>query len=37
MTKTTYERKHLVGGLLTVSEGDPMTIMVGSMAADRQA
>ena len=32
MIKATYERKHLIGGLLTVSEGE--SIMVGSVAAD---
>jgi hypothetical protein len=29
MTKATYKRKHLIGGLLTVSEGKSMTIMWG--------
>jgi hypothetical protein len=37
MTKATYKRKHLTGNLLTVSEGESMTTMVGSMAAGRQA
>jgi hypothetical protein len=35
MTGVTLKRKHLTGGLLTVSEGKSMTIMVGSMAAGR--
>lgn len=30
-------RKHLTGGFLTVSEGESMTVIVGSMAAGRQA
>lgn len=29
MTKTTYKRKHIIGGLLAVSGGEFMTIMVG--------
>jgi hypothetical protein len=32
-----YRRKNLVGDLLTVSEGESMTVLVGSMAAGRQA
>ena len=35
ITKAASERKHLTGGLLTVSEDESMTIMVGSMAAGR--
>jgi len=31
MTKTTYKKKHLIGSLLIVSEGESMTIMVGNM------
>jgi hypothetical protein len=31
MTKTTYKRKYLFGDLLTVSDGESMTVMVGSM------
>lgn len=30
MTKVTYTRKHTVGVLLTVSEGESMTIMAGA-------
>lgn len=30
MTKTTYTRKHTVGVLLTVSEGESMAIMAGT-------
>lgn len=29
MTKVTYKKKHLIGGLIIVSEDKPMTIMVG--------
>lgn len=36
MTKTTYRRKHLIGGLFTVSEDQSMVIMVWSMLACRQ-
>lgn len=36
MTKAIDKRKHLVGGLLTVSEGESMGVMAGSMA-DRRA
>jgi hypothetical protein len=36
MTKTIYKIKHLVGSLLTVSEGYSIIIMVGSVAG-RQA
>lgn len=32
MTKATYKRKHLIRGLLTVSEDEFMAITVGSMA-----
>ena len=34
MTKTTYKRKHLIGRLFMTSEGESMTITVGSLAAD---
>lgn len=37
MTKVTSRRKHLIASLLTVSEGDPMTFMVGRMVTGRQA
>lgn len=37
VTKATYKRKHLIGDLLTASEGEPMIIMVGSIATGRQA
>lgn len=36
MTRETYTRKHLIGGLVTVSEGESIAIMAGGMAADRQ-
>jgi hypothetical protein len=36
MAKTAYRRKHFIKGLFIVSEGDSMTIMLGSMAASRQ-
>lgn len=39
MTKVTYKRKHLVGGLLAVPEGEPITIRGGehgSKQAGRQ-
>ena len=36
MTKATYKRKHLIS-LLTVSESESLTVMVGSMTAGRQA
>ena len=36
MTMTIYRRKHLIGGLLTVSEHESVTIMTGSMAVGRQ-
>ena len=36
MTKATYKRKHLIGSLLTVSEGESMTIMAGSMGEGRR-
>lgn len=35
MTKVTFKRKYLIRGLLTVSEGAFMTIMVWSMTIDR--
>lgn len=34
MTKVAYKRKHLVRGLLVVSEDSFLIIMVGHMAAD---
>lgn len=37
MVMATCNRKHLIGGLITVSEGEPMTNIVGSMTAGRQA
>ena len=37
MTKATYKREQLTVGLLTVSEGESMIIMAGSMVAGRQA
>jgi hypothetical protein len=37
MTRATYKTKHLIGGLLTVSEGESMTIMAGTIAAHSQA
>jgi hypothetical protein len=36
MTKVTYKSKHFIGGLLTVSGGHSITIMVGSTAAGWQ-
>lgn len=36
MTNVTYKRNHLTGGLLAVSEGESMTIMVGNMVAGRR-
>ena len=36
MKKATY-KKYLIGGLLTISEGESMMTMLGSMAAGRQA
>jgi hypothetical protein len=36
MTKATYKRKHLIGGLFTVLKGESMTVMVGSLAADME-
>jgi hypothetical protein len=36
MTKAIYKRKHLIGGLFPVSEGQSI-IMAGSTAAGRQA
>lgn len=35
-TKATYKRKHSIVALLTVSEGESMGIMAGSMAAYRE-
>lgn len=35
MIKATYKRKYLVGGLLTVAEGESMSIMEESVAAGR--
>jgi hypothetical protein len=35
MTKATYERKHLIGGLLIVSESESMAIIVGSIALEQ--
>lgn len=37
MTKTACKQKLFTGVLLTVSEDESMTIMVGSMAAGRQS
>lgn len=34
--KTTCKRKHFIAVLLTASEGEYMTVMVESMAADRR-
>ena len=36
MTKETYRVKNIVEGLLSVPESEPMTIIAGSKAADRQ-
>ena len=36
MTKATYRRKDFSGGLLTVSDGYSIIIMVGSRAVHRQ-
>ena len=36
MTKTAYKTKSSTRGLLTVSEHESMTILVGNMEADRQ-
>jgi hypothetical protein len=36
MTQETYTGKHLIGGLLTVSEGGFTATMIGTMAAGRQ-
>jgi hypothetical protein len=33
MAKVSYKRKHLIGGSLTVSEGESMTITGGSVVA----
>ena len=35
MAKATCKRTHLIEGLLRVSEGESMTILTGSMTADR--
>lgn len=37
MGKNTYKKKNLIGGLLVISADESMTIMVGSMAAGKQA
>jgi hypothetical protein len=37
MTTITWERKHLIGGLLTVSEGQSMIFMAEIIMAGRQA
>lgn len=37
MTKTTYKRKYLFGGLRAVSDGKSMTIMAGTVIAGSQA
>lgn len=34
MTKANYKRKHLIKGLLTDSEGEFMTITMGSMVEE---
>lgn len=34
MTQATYEGKHLVRGLVTVSDSEFMTIMVGNMVEE---
>lgn len=36
MTKAAYERKHLTGGLLAVSEGESMIIMAGRQMLGQQ-
>lgn len=36
MTKTVYKRRHLIGGWLTISEGESMTVTEGSVTG-RQA
>lgn len=36
MTNKIYKRKHLIGDLLTISDGESMTI-TGPMAAGKQA
>lgn len=35
-TKATYKRKHVIGSLLTVSEGTSIIILEGSLVAGRQ-
>jgi hypothetical protein len=35
ITKATYEKRQLIGGLLTVSECESMAIMVGNMVAGK--
>jgi hypothetical protein len=37
MTKATYNRKYLIGGLLTVPEGEAVTSMVESKAGSHGA
>jgi hypothetical protein len=37
MTKASYKRKHLIRGLLIVSEGESMPVMTGSMIAGQHA
>lgn len=37
MTKATYKREHLMVRLFIISEGKFMVILVGSLAARRQA
>lgn len=36
MVKMIYKRRHLIGDLFTVSEGESMSIKAGSMAAGEQ-
>jgi hypothetical protein len=36
MVKAAYKRKRLTGGMLTVSEGESIAIMVGSAAIGKQ-
>lgn len=35
MAKATYQREHLIWGLLIASKGESVIIMTGSMAAER--
>lgn len=37
MSKPNYKRKHVIGSLLTVLEGEPMTTIAGSMASGHGA